>query len=102
VSWHSERQALIRQSELSPADRSIFRYLSGLAENATGQILPEHAWRASLARIAENTGHNLRTVTKSLAHLERHGYLSRSGSVGGRGKTTSRSSPRKDDDHDEQ
>jgi hypothetical protein len=68
---------------MRPADRLVFLRLLRNSGNDSGAVPAPYA--PSLAKLARETGLDPRTVTRSLAHLERHGWIGRDRTAGGRG-----------------
>lgn len=88
MNWRGRAESLVRQSNLPAADRTVFRYFLTAADNGNGMVLPEHAWKLALSRIARATGLHVSTVARSLAHLESHHWIARYRSAGGRRRFT--------------
>ena len=72
---------MIERSNLRPGDRAVFLCLLRRADNETCEMLPR--FTPSLESISAKTGLHISSVKRSLAHLEKHGWLYRDRSKGG-------------------
>ena len=77
--WHQLLNA-IRDSNMSAADTSVYRYLLDKADYGTALLPPEFTPRQQT--ISRKTRISLRQVKYAIGHLRRHGWLTTAGKTG--------------------
>jgi hypothetical protein len=77
--WHQLADA-IQRSNMSAADKSVFRFLLDRADYRTAELPAK--FTPTQRAIGRSTSHSRRQVQYSLDHLSRHGWITAEGATG--------------------